>query len=104
MSKEITNRIKQTETEAKAIVEAAEMESEQMIRNIGEKISIEKAELSSRLKREYNERILRCELQCQKMQEEAESAAKITAEKYEEKYKEFFEEAVSSVMKVFLDW
>ena len=94
MSKDIVEKIKATEKDAKAVVECAKKERDALIKSVSEQILEEKSQLLKKLKRERNERILRCELQWQKKQEEAEAEAKASKDVAETEYKKFFEEAV----------
>lgn len=103
MSKEIEEKIRKTEREAKDIVEHAKKEGEVLIKNAVGEVADEKARLLKKLKRERNERVLRCELQWQKRREDEAERVKDVGEKAELKYKEFFEEAVSAAMKVILE-
>ena len=103
MSKEIVEKIKETEQEAKALVELAKKERDALIKSVTEELAEEKTKLLKKLKRERNERILRCELQWQKQQEDADAKARATAKEWEEKYRKFFEEAVFTAMRVILE-
>ena len=103
MSREIEEKIRETEHEAKVIAEHAEREKAMLIKNVSTKLEEEKAQLLKKLKREHNERILRCELQWQKKQEEAQMQARIVTEEWETKYNSYFEEAVLAAMKVILE-
>ena len=103
MSKEIEEKIRQTEREAKDIVERAQTEREALIKSAAEEISAEKIRLLKKLKRERNERVLRCELQWQKRREEEAEKIKEAEEIAKAKYNKFFEEAVLAAMKVILE-
>ena len=102
MSREVIEKIKEVEKEAGKLVSAASDEGDRMIKQCREQIAKEKKELSQKLKRERNERILRCELKGQKAREDAEKEINTTMRELEDRYERMSEIARELALEVLL--
>ena len=102
MSREVIEKIKAVEKDAEELVSAASEEGDRMIKQCREQIAEEKKELSQKLKRERNERILRCELKGQKTREDAEKEINAAMQELKEKYERMSEIARELALEVLL--
>ena len=102
MSKESIEKIKAAESDAKELVKRAMEESGRMISAAREEAAKEKKDFSAKLRRERNERILRCELSGQKAQEKADEEIKELLHRAKERYDGFLEAAVRAATDVIL--
>ncbi len=102
MSKEAIEKIKDAENEARELVQRAIEERDRLIKAARAEAMEEKKAFLAKLKRERNERILRCELKGQKADQEIESEISYLAEDARKKYEALLDMAVRAAMEVLL--
>lgn len=102
MSKEAIEKIKAAENEARELVRTAMEEKDRMIKAARTEAVAEKKAFSEKLKRERNERILRCRLQGQKAWEKADAEINELAAAAKKKYESLSEDAVRVALEVLL--
>lgn len=102
MSKEAIDKIKDAEREAREIITIAMEERERLIKSARIEAESEKKAFSEKLKRERNERILRCRLQGQKTLEKAEEEISDRVDEANKKYEKLSEYAICAALEVLL--
>lgn len=102
MSKEAIDKIKYAESEAREIITKAMAERDRLIKDAKIDAASEKKAFTEKLKRERNERILRCRLQGQKALEKAQEEISDRVDEANKKYEKLSEYAICAALEVLL--